>query len=187
MVIGAFSRIINLTESNSSIIVESNNPIQPSTHKNSNPYSIVCYGSGKAFETNGDKNEDWVQIKVKKFQISVNSYRIKTFYYSSNYSHLKKWELRASNDNRTWETIGSEDTDALNKNDVEETFHTTSKKRFSIFRIVIFESWYKDLPKRLSLSEFDVNGEIYPYKKCSQINRNRFINSLFAFIFIALS
>ena len=101
MVIGVISMIINLTNNYKNILVEANNPMPLENNLKSNPFNIVCYGSGKSFETNGDRKGDWVQIKVKRFRISAVSYRIKTFDWGTSFSHLKKWELRASNDNKT--------------------------------------------------------------------------------------
>ena len=101
MVASVIRRIINLTDNYKNVIVESNNPMITSSNINADPYAVVSYGSEKAFETNGNNPDEWIQIKIKKYRISASEYRVKTFTARANFSHMKQWKLMASNNNRT--------------------------------------------------------------------------------------
>lgn len=162
------------------LIIESDNPIRTETGINADPRVIVEYGTNQSYETHGDKQGEWVQVKMKHNYVTPTSYRIKSFYGQSGTSHMKEWILFASNDNKTWSKIDSQNTSVLNKPYTEETFYPTSiQTSFSIFRIVLYQSCLSYRLYRLSISEFDINGIFRQRRESCKAKRRTFLNELF--------
>ena len=81
------------------LLVECKNPL--SFNFNNDPYAVIDYGSRKAFESQGLIKGEWWQVRLDKYYILPISYRIKTFNLNPNQTHMKEWNLLASNDNNT--------------------------------------------------------------------------------------
>ena len=172
------------------LFIESSNPMYEYGTLNNDPSVIVDYGSGKTFETQGSKSGEWLQIKINRYYIIPFSYRIKTFGYEAGKTHLKQWNLLASNDNKTFVTIDSISSDALNSQNAEQTFELNEEKvgktPFSYFRIVCLLNHQGGY--RLSLREFDINGVVYSNLIYSnRIKNSRDINIMINLIITLIS
>ena len=156
MAIGIFERLIR-NGKRSYIKCESPFPLYGNSL-----FNVIEYNSGKSFETKGDISNEWWQISVDRYYISPNSYRIKTFNNDPGHTHLKSWNLSASNDNETWTIIDSQNNRAdMNYPNITVQFNISNFETFfRFFRITLIESHNHNIPKRLSFSEFDVYGVI---------------------------
>lgn len=166
------------------LLVECKNPL--SFNFNNDPYAVIDYGSRKAFESQGLIKGEWWQVRLDKYYILPISYRIKTFNLNPNQTHMKEWNLLASNDNNTWVSIDSQNTPDLNNKSVEKIFpldtNKTMKAPFSYFRIENIKNIAGTY--RLSLSEFDINGIVYNVLFCSNGRKCYRTFSLSNFFFV---
>ena len=156
MPVGIFEKLIR-SGKKSYIKCESPFPLS-----NYDPFNAINYNSWLRYETQGNVSNEWWQISVDKYYISPKSYRIKTFNNDPGHTHLKSWNLSASSNNVTWTIIDSQKNRAdMNSPSISVQFNISNFETFfRFFRITLIESHNNEIPKRLSFSEFDINGVI---------------------------
>ena len=144
---------------------------------NSDPYSVINYGSGMFFETASTVSGEWWQISASGYYLSPKAYRIKTFSFASGHTHLKAWKISGSSNNVTWTIIDTqENQDELNApNKTKEYPLKNFETFFKYIRITIVANHNPNgYEQRLSLSEFDVYGVMQAHlyvTKCMQSKR----------------
>ena len=147
---------------------------------------LFDYWNGEGFQTQGVEN-DWIDIHITTFEIIPNSYKIFSFGTSANLSHMKTWNLSASNNGEEWDIIDKqENVTELNNPNAVKVFplHYISRS-YSYFRITLIESWdgtTTEVSRRLSIKHIDFNGETSPaitnpfdHQKLIQLNRKVFL------------
>ena len=128
--------------------------------------NLYDYWNVVRFETKGNGN-DWVQIHIKTFEILPNSYTIYSFNNAPNHSHMRTWNLSASENGENWDIIDTqEDVEELNNKDAIKTFplHNVLQS-YSYFRITLIQSWddrSNEARHRLSIRNIDFSGGTFP-------------------------
>jgi hypothetical protein len=93
------------------------------------PHQVVDYGWNNYWYSNDEANS-WLQIDFKNRRVLLTHYSLNSNKAGSNY--IRKWVLEASDDEKTWETLDSRDTDEL-----------VGRSRIKIFPIISSARYFR--------------------------------------------